>query len=382
VTTVDSTRPSFREIVRDFNPAWFAAVMGTAVVPLAISFVEASWVDLVAAVFIVLSVILFVVILVPWTLRLFLFPDAVRHDLHHPIAASFFPTMPIAVMVIALDFLKYPDLLFSSSTSENVAFWLWLVGAVGIYVAGFVVLPRIYQSDTIELSHANFGWFIPPVANLLIPVGGLELARVFPDRFEVTFLLSMVSLGIGLVLFVYVGALVYQRYVLEALPPNRFAATSFIAMAPTAIISVALFKLMQLFEAGTPLDLSTEAVKAFSVLGILVSWGFSAWAFVMAVVIVLSYLRNLGLPYALSWWAYTFPVGALAVSTGVVWNVTGFASVRWFYVGVVVVLFGVWTTVATQTAIALWTGKVLQSPHQPPAKAIAGASAGFDDHHE
>ena len=363
MTTVRSKRPGFKDTVRHFNPAWFAAVMGTAVVPLAISFLDAAWVEYVAAVFIVLSVILFVVILVPWTLRLFLFPEAVRHDLHHPIAASFFPTMPIAIVVVALDLLRYPELFFSSSTSQNIAFWMWLIGTVGIYVAGFVVLPRIYQSDTIELSHANFGWFIPPVANLLIPVGGLELALVFPGRFELTFLLSMVSLGIGLVLFVYVGALVYHRYVLMSLPPSRFAATSFIAIAPTAIISVALFKLMRLFEAGTPLELSPEAVKAFSVLGILVAWGFAAWAFVMAVVIVAFYVRNLDLPYALSWWAYTFPLGALAVSTGVTWKVTGFESIQWFYVVVVLTLFGVWITVATQTAIAVWAGRVLESPH-------------------
>lgn len=367
MTTVESERPSFQDTVRHFNPAWFAAVMGTAVVPLAISFVDASWVDYVAAVFIVLSVLLFFLILVPWTLRFFLFPEAIRDDLRHPIAASFFPTMPIAIVVVALDLLKYPDLLFSSSTSEDIAFWLWLMGTVGIYVAGFVVLPRIYQSDTVELSHANFGWFIPPVANLLIPVGGLELAVLFPERFELTFLISMVSLGIGLVLFVYVGALVYHRYVLEVLPPSRFAATSFIAIAPTAIVSVCLFKLIQLFEAGTPLGISAEAVRAFSVLGILVAWGFAVWAFAMAVVIVASYVRNLGLPYALSWWAYTFPLGALAVSTGVVWNVTGFESVHWIYVGLVAAVFGVWITVATQTAVAVWTGTVLESPHQPPA---------------
>ena len=363
MTVVGTARPGFKDTVRYFNPAWFAAVMGTAVVPLAISFIDASWVEYVAAVFVVLSVILFVVILIPWTLRFFLFPAEIRHDLHHPIAASFFPTMPIAVVVVALDLLKYPDMFFSSSTSEGIAFWLWLIGTVGIYLSGFVVLPRVYQSNTIELSHANFGWFIPPVANLLIPVGGLELAMVFPDRFEVTFLLSMVSLGIGLVLFVYVGALVYQRYVLESLPPSRFAATSFIAMAPTAIMSVALFKLMQLVEAGTPLEISADAVRTFCVLGILAAWGFAAWAFVMAVVIVASYLRNLGLPYALSWWAYTFPLGALAVSSGVAWTVTGFESVHWFYVGVVVALFCVWITVATQTAIGVWTGKVLESPH-------------------
>ena len=358
-----TTRPSVRDTIRFFNPAWFAAVMGTAVVPLAISFVDASWVEPVAAAFMVLAVMMFVAILAPWTLRLFMYPDEVSHDLHHPIAASFFPTMPIAIVVIALDLLKYPEVFFSRSTSEEIAFWLWLIGSVGIYIGGFVVLPRIYQSSKIELAHANFGWFIPPVANLLIPVGGLELALLFPERFELTFLISMVSLGVGLVLFVFVGALVYQRYVLESLPASKFAATSFIAIAPTAIIAVGLFKLMHLFDAGTPIDISPDAVHAGAVVGILVAWGFAAWAFVMAVVVVIFYLRNLDLPYALSWWAYTFPLGALAVSTGVTWKATGFDSIHWFYIAVVIALGGVWVVVAARTAHAVWTGKVLQSPH-------------------
>ena len=357
------TRPSLQDTIQHLNPAWFASVMGTAVVPLAVSFVDAPWVEPVGAVFTTLAVVMFVVILIPWTMRFFMYPDAVKHDLNHPIAASFFPTMPIAIVVIALDLLKYPEIFSSKSTSEEIAFWLWLIGSIGIYVAGFVVLPRIYQSSKTELSHANFGWFIPPVANLLIPVGGLELAVLFPERFEPTFLLSMVSLGIGLVLFVFVGALVYQRYVLESLPVSKFAATSFIAIAPTAIIAVVLFKLMRLFEVGTPIDISGEAVRAFSVLGILVAWGFAAWAFFMAVVVVASYLRKLDLPYALSWWAYTFPLGALAVSTGVAWKVTGFGSVHWFYIAVLVALGVVWATVAVRTAAALWSGKVLESPH-------------------
>ncbi len=86
--------------------------MGTAVVPLAISFLAGPWVRGVAAAFTVVSVLMFIAILVPWTLRFFMFPAAVRADLHHPIAASFFPTMPIAIVVIALDLLKYPDMFF------------------------------------------------------------------------------------------------------------------------------------------------------------------------------------------------------------------------------------------------------------------------------
>jgi C4-dicarboxylate transporter/malic acid transport protein len=359
-------RPSLDETIEHFNPAWFAAVMGTGVVPLAISFFTGSWVRTTAALFTILSVAMFLAILVPWTLRLFLHPDAVRHDLHHPIAASFFPTMPIAVVVIALDLLKFPDLFLTPEVSREVALWMWVVGAAGIYLAAFIVLPRIYRSDAIELSHANFGWFIPPVAKLLIPVAGFELAGHFPERFELTFTLSIVSLGIGFFLFLFVGSLVYHRYVLESLPVSKFAATSFIAIAPTAIIAVALFKLQQLLEGGVPLPVDAAAVGGMLTLLILAAWGFAAWAFVMAVVIVITYLRHFDLPYALSWWAYTFPLGALSVATGTAWKVSGIEVIHTSYLVAILALLGAWIVVTVRTVHAMWTGKVFESPHEKP----------------
>jgi tellurite resistance protein TehA-like permease len=84
----------------------------------------------------------------------------------------------------------------------------------------------------------------------------------------------------------------------------------------------------------------------------------------MAVVIVVSYARHLELPYALSWWAYTFPLGSLGVATGVAWKVTGFESIHWFYIAVIVALFGAWITVALRTTLAMISGKVFASPHE------------------
>ena len=46
-------------IVRHFSPAWFAAVMGTAAVPLAVSFLDGAWVRPTAASFVVLAVVMF-----------------------------------------------------------------------------------------------------------------------------------------------------------------------------------------------------------------------------------------------------------------------------------------------------------------------------------
>jgi C4-dicarboxylate transporter/malic acid transport protein len=292
-----------------------------------------------------------------------MFREAVRRDLDHPIAANFFPTMPIALIVLALDFLKYPDLLLAADAARHLAFWLWLLGSIGIYVMGFAVLPRIYRHEAISLEHANFGWYIPPVSKLIIPVAGFELAAVFPGRFEVAFGLSVASLGVGTVLFLFVGSAVYHRYVFGALPMSRFAATSFIAVAPTAIIAVVLFKMIHLFEAGTPLDVDPVAFAAFAEIALLAAWGFAAWAFVMALVVTTWYLRRLDLPYALSWWAFTFPSGALAVATGVAWQVSGFESIEFLYQVTVAFLLAVWSLVAFRTARGAVSGTVFAPTH-------------------
>jgi C4-dicarboxylate transporter/malic acid transport protein len=361
--TEKNGRSSFNEIAQHFNPAWFAAVMGTAVIPLALSFIPSPLVKPVAGAFIVLAGIMFLALLAPWMWRFIKYPDAVRRDLSHPVAANFFPTMPISLIIIALDLLKYPDLFFQPAVAREIAFYLWLVGALSIYGFGFVILERIYRHAGIKLSHANFGWYIPPVSKLLIPVAGFELAQIFPSRTELTFGLSIISLGVGFFLFLFVGAAVYHRHIFEELPMSRFAATFFIGIAPPAIMAVILFKMMHLFEAQPVIGIDPHVFGSMAKLGILMTWGFALWWFIMALLVVAYYLRRLDLPYALSWWAFTFPVGALGVASGVAWKVSGFGFIQAIYYGTLVFLLVVWTVVLVRTLRGVISGQAFTPTH-------------------
>lgn len=354
---------SFGAIAQHFSPAWFAAVMGTAVIPLALSFIPSPLVRPVSAAFVLLSVVMFLVLLVPWTWRFIRYPANVRGDFQHPIAASFFPTMPISLILLALDLLKFPDLFLAPAVAREIAFYLWLLGVLGIYVMGFAILERVYRHEGIKLSHANFGWYIPPVSKLLIPVAGFELAQLFPARAELTFGLSMISLGVGFFLFLFVGAAVYHRYIFEQLPMSRFAATFFIGMAPTAILAVTLFKMVHLFEAVPALGIDGHVFGPLAKLSILLTWGFSIWWFVMALLVIAHYLRRLELPYALSWWAFTFPTGALTVATAVAWKASGFGFIQLLFYGLSAFLLVIWTIVLVRTLRGVISGQVFAPAH-------------------
>ena len=337
--------------------------MGTAVIPLALSFIKGSWVQPLSMAFIILSIILFMSFLLPWSVRFFLYPASVKKDLNHPIAANFFPTMPICLILFSLNLMKFPTMFFSEGTSLTLAYYLWLCGSFGIYLMGFIILTHIFKHQEINIPHANFGWYIPPVSKLIIPIAGFELAEKLADKAEFAITISMVSFGVGFFLFIFVGAAVYHRYIYHELPMNRFAATFFIGIAPTAIISVILFKMIHLFQHQNYLGIDSVAFITFAKIGILMTWGFAAWWFIMALIITIYYLKTLELPYALSWWAFTFPSGALCVSSGVAWKVSNFGMIQSFYYLTVAFLLLVWTLVLLRTAKGVLSGKIFAPTH-------------------
>ncbi len=350
-------------VTRHFNPAWFAAVMGTAVVPLALAFTGAGWVDWAARILIPLAAVMFLAFLVPWLLKILMHRADSDRDFNHPIASSFVPTMPISLLIICLDLLKFGDLFFSAGTARDIAFALWVAGTAGIYVLGFVVMMHVFRHPDIEVGHANFGWFIPPVSKLLIPVAGFELAGLMPGHQDVLVGISVASFGIGFILFLFVGASVYHRYIFKGLPLEKFAATFFIGIAPPAIIAVAMFKLIHLVTHHGVLGLTVENFVPLAKLAILMSWGLAAWWFVMALIIITYYKVKLTLPFALSWWAFTFPTGALAICSGVAWQVSDLAFIRLFYSGVTFYLLVVWLLVFALTVKGVVTRRLFMPAH-------------------
>jgi C4-dicarboxylate transporter/malic acid transport protein len=362
VSTIDE-KTTFISISKYFNPAWFASVMGTAVVPLAISFFKFPGKGFVAMAFMALSMVMFALALGPWLFRFFAFREKITEDLNHPIAGNFFPTMPISLVVLSLDFLKYPEVFFAKDISHVVAYYLWIIGTIGIYIFGFVILTFIFRHKNIELSHANFGWYIPPVSKLIVPVAGLELAHVFPETIPFTFGVSMVSFGVGFFLFIFVGAAVYHRYIYHELPMSKFASTFFIGIAPTAIITVITFKMIHLFKAEPLLGNTADVFVPLAKLFMLINWGFSLWWFVMAIIVILYYIRSIDLPYALSWWAFTFPLGAQSVATGAVWKITGWTWVFGAYGATLLLMAVLWIVVSINTFKGILSGKIFKPAH-------------------
>ncbi|MHB9099074.1 MAG: C4-dicarboxylate ABC transporter, partial [Syntrophales bacterium] len=63
-------------------------------------------------------------------------------------------------------------------------------------------------------------------------------------------------------------------------------------------------------------------------------------------------------PYALTWWAFTFPTGALCLASAVAWKATQFSSLYYSFILATLFLLGVWLIVFLGTAKGAASGKI------------------------
>jgi tellurite resistance protein TehA-like permease len=97
----------------------------------------------------------------------------------------------------------------------------------------------------------------------------------------------------------------------------------------------------------------TDAIVSLSKLVGLITWGFAVWWFVFASIVILNHIINKKLPYTLIWWAFTFPTGALAVSTGSLNTLLKLTFFNYALTAIIIIMLGIWLIVASRTLKAV-----------------------------
>lgn len=256
----------------------FAAVMGLA--GLGLAWRKAALVlgtpAIVSHALLVLAALVFVAATVTYGLKWLRCTQAVRAEFNHPIRSAFFSTFPVALLLLAAG-------LHPFSPMGGLA--LWGLGAV-LQLGLTIRLIARWMVHKQDIAHVNPAWFIPIVGNIVVPVLG---ARLGLDE------ISWFFLSVGMMFWLPLLAIVLYRVMFhEALPP-RLLPTLFILLPPPAIGYVAYVEL-------------TGQVDAFA--QTLVNG-----ALFLTLVLAVMIRRFIGLPVAVSWWAFTFPLDAVALAS-------------------------------------------------------------------
>ncbi len=321
------------EIIKDFSPSYGACIMGTGILAITSKIYSSyfSPLGLLAVFFTLLNTLLAVIVSTLWFARWILYPKNAVKDLNHPVKTNFYPTLPIGYMILGMDYMS----IIGWKTLGEI---LWFIGAIMTFVFALIIPYNLFKSESMHISHINPSIFIPPVGLIVIPIGGGIIAGQYTGMVhELLLLLNTVSWGAGFFIYLALLAVCVYRFLLHEPLPSTLAPTMWINLGPIGAGTVALNNIIM--YSGLFKDAMVPALKAFMTL----FWGSGVWWLLLAVMMTIHYILVKGLPYAPSWWAFTFPLGAYVAATHVVHGITGLAIIDYTGLVLYLLLLFLWT---------------------------------------
>lgn len=261
------------------------------------------------------AVAIFVIVSVFYMLKAIRYPGAVAAEWNHPVRLAFFPAISISLLLLAT--LTLPR-------NPAIAEPLWLLGVVlqgGLTIA---VISGWIGHRAFQTPHLSPAWFIPAVGNVIVPIAGVQMGYVE---------ISWYFLSVGLIFWIVLLTLVMNRLIFHDPMPGRLQPTLVILIAPPAMGFLAWFHL-------------TNEIDAFA--RILMN---GAYLFTALVAVQLP--RIVKLPFALSFWALSFPFAAVTIASFLFAQHTGSMAHHVFGIILMAVLVAIIVALLARTVRAM-----------------------------
>jgi tellurite resistance protein len=324
MTTVPVTGANSASMDRlaNFSVSFFAIVMGLVGLTVASHKVEIAlgFDSSLSSSLFWLSALVYVAIGVTYLIKTTTRFSAVAEEWAHPVRIAFFPAMSIGIVLLSVAALNI---------DKGLSQVLWIVGTALHFIFTVMVITSWIDHSRYEVSHLNPAWFIPVVGNILVPIAGVHHAPADVSWF---------FFSIGLLFWLVLLTIVVNRLIFHNPLPARLMPTLFILIAPPAVGFISWGVL-------------TGGVDAFG----RILFFSAAFFFILMLPQLGKFAR---LPFALSWWAYTFPLAALTIASFVMAEHANADVYRWLGFGLYGVLALVIAGLVAKTASAMMRGEI------------------------
>ena len=242
--------------------------------------------------------------------------DSFRRVVRSPLQGPFLSTIGIATMMLSLDW----SLVLGSIAVAEAFFYIGLIIHTLLFI---VIMYFLERHPGIEVHYMNPGWYMPAVGNVLVPYVGMILAG---KGVPVSKSLLGIYLGAGTLMWTALFAIWLYRAIFFSPPPARLMATTWINLAPPAVIPLSYEALLG-FTPSVYQSLYREAIHGAAspvMVKLLTSmfdffyytfWGTAGLLFALVIAITASHVKNRDIEFAESWWAFVFPLAAYSIST-------------------------------------------------------------------
>jgi C4-dicarboxylate transporter/malic acid transport protein len=371
-------------VFRDLGPNWYASIMGTGIVAIAGAdlplrvpglhvFATAVW-ALAAAALIALTA--------AWAVHWVRYPARARGHATNPVMAQFWGAPPMALMTVGTGTLVLGSGLIGIGVAADADWVLWGAGtALGLVTA--VWIPYLMMTKHQIGPDAAFGGWLMPVVPPMVSAanGALLIPHLPPGQAQETMLLACYAMfGISLAASLIIITQIWGRLVVHKIGPAAMVPTLWIVLGPLGQ-SVTAVGNLGAQATGVLRAPYAAGAAAFGLLYGVPVWGFAMMWLALAAAITIRTFRQ-GLPFSLTWWSFTFPVGTCVTGTIVLAAHSNDLALRWASVGLYCLLLAAWLIVATRTAHDSATGRVFRPAPAADSSAPGNSAGNPDTRHE
>jgi C4-dicarboxylate transporter/malic acid transport protein len=293
------------------------------------------------------AAMLFALFAALWIVSTVRTPKVLVAILRDPVKAQVLGAPPMACFTIAVGFLRIGQTFLPLDLCIAAAQCLFCVGVVGSIASVFAVPYLMFTHHELSSEKMYGSWLLPVVPPIVASVPAALLSPTWPQVIRGDMLaLAYALLGIGVILAAIIVGIFYSRLTIHKVPEGALVTTMWLVVGPLGQSIAGMVALGSVAGAVWP-DLGHGLAMAGLAYGVLV-WGFAMYWLAMAVALTVRAARK-HLPFNLSWWAFTFPVGVLTAGTDALFLQTQAHIFGIVSVVLLTLLATMWSLVALKT---------------------------------
>jgi C4-dicarboxylate transporter/malic acid transport protein len=353
------------------GPNWFASVMGSGIVATAGATlpVHIPGMHAFAVVVWVATTVWLVMLIVAVAAHWLRHPTVARSHAYNPQMGHFYGAAPMALLTVGAGATLVGRDLIGERAAVDLDWVLWTAGTLGGLFTAVSIPYLMFTQYRVEPDAAFGGWLMPVVPPMVsAATGALLIPHMAPGTGRQTMLYGCYAMfGLSLVASIIIITMVWSRLAHFGTSGTARVPTLWIVLGPLGQSITAA----GLLGANAALAVDPHLADGMGVFAILYGvpvWGFAVLWIALATALTIRTLRR-GMPFALTWWSLTFPVGTFVTGTTQLAVHTGLPAFRVAAAIAYVGLLGTWCLVAVQTFRGGLRGNIFAPPSQDPIKA-------------
>jgi tellurite resistance protein TehA-like permease len=283
--------------------------------------------------------------------------------------AHFYGAAPMALMTVGAGALLVGKDLIGERAAVDVAWVLWSMGTIGGLFTALTIPYLMFTQYHVEPDAAFGGWLMPVVPPMVSAASGALLIPHVPDGTARETLLygCYAMFGLSMMASIIIITMVWSRLAHYGTSGTARVPTLWIVLGPLgqSITAAGLLGTNAIHAVDQPVALG---LGVFAIVFGVPIWGFAVLWIALATALTVRTLRR-GMPFALTWWSLTFPVGTFVTGTTQLAVHTGLPAFRVAAAIAYFTLLATWLLVGVRTFRGGIRGQLFAPPSSDPIHA-------------